>query len=104
VRPILGDVLVVALVYAAVRAVLDLRPLPTALGVLLFAFAVEGAQYANLVDHLGLRRNAVARVVLGTAYDPRDLLAYAVGAAAVVAIERLREARRPREVVPSDTA
>lgn len=96
VRPILGDVLVVALVYTSVLTVVELRPLPAALGVLVFACAVELAQYARLVDHLGLRQNAVARVVIGTSYDPRDFLAYAAGAAAVLVAERLFGARRQR--------
>ena len=98
VRPILGDVLVVALIYAAVRSVLEVPTLPTAAGVFLFACAVECAQYAHLVDRLGLRDNAVARVVIGTSYDPRDFLAYAVGAVAVVAVERVYDGRRRRRV------
>lgn len=102
VRPILGDVLVVILVYAAVKSVVEIGPVPGAIGVFLFACAVEGAQYARFVDHLGLRHNALARVVLGTSYDPRDLVAYAVGALVVVIVERAFEARRrskaPRSV------
>ena len=96
VRPILGDALVVVLIYCALRSVLALRPLPTAFGVFLFACAVECAQYAHVVDLLGLRQNAVARVVIGTSYDPRDFLAYAMGALAVVLAERVVDARRAR--------
>lgn len=98
VRPLLGDVLVVALIYAAVRSVLEVPTLPTAAGVFLFACAVECAQYAHLVDRLGLRDNAVARVVIGTSYDPRDFLAYAAGAVAVVVVERVYDGRRRRRV------
>jgi len=96
VRPILGDVLVVALIYAALRSVLSLRPLPTALGVFLFACAVELAQYAHIVDLLGLRHNTIARVVIGTSYDPHDFLAYAAGAALVLFGERVALGLRQR--------
>ncbi len=94
VRPIVGDVLVVVLIYTALRSVLALRPVPTAIGVFVFACMVEGAQYARVVDVLGLRHNEIARVVIGTSYDPRDFLAYAAGALLVVVGERVVEGRR----------
>ena len=87
VRPYLGDVLAVALVYAALRAVTPLR-LVAALGVTLgIAFAIEFAQLFGLLGALGLGDNRLARVVLGGVFDLADLAAYAAGAAAIVAIE-----------------
>ena len=80
VRPVLGDVLAVMLVYCAVLAVVDLRPA----GAALFAFAVgvgvELLQYGNVLQLLGLEHNPVARVVLGTTFSWGDIVAYAVGA------------------------
>ncbi len=50
VRPLVGDVLVVLLLYAFVRAFCEVRnDKVLALGVLLFAYLVELAQYFKLV-------------------------------------------------------
>jgi len=84
VRPYLGDVLVVPLVYCCVATFVDLRPLLLGLAVFGFACAVELGQHANLVSALGLGDNRVASTLLGTTYSPYDLIAYAVGAALTV--------------------
>ena len=87
VRPYLGDVLAVALVYAALRAVTPLR-LVAALGVTLgIAFAIEFAQLFGLLGALGLGDNQLARVVLGGVFDVADLAAYVAGAVVIVMAE-----------------
>lgn len=55
-----------------------------ACGVLLFAWAIETAQYFQVVRLLGLEDNALARIVIGTTFDVRDLLAYSLGIAVVL--------------------
>ncbi|MCW3838276.1 DUF2809 domain-containing protein [Sphingomonas canadensis] len=90
VRPYLGDVLAVVLVYAGLRAITPLRVVPAALAALGVAFAVELGQLAGLVHLLGLGSSPVARTVLGTGFDPADLLAYTAGAGIVVVAEHLR--------------
>ena len=50
IRPLLGDVLVVALIFYFVKAFLNMPNLPLAIAVLLFAFTVEIGQYFGLVD------------------------------------------------------
>jgi len=50
-----------------------------AFSVLLFAFAIEFGQYWGLVDKLGLGGNRLARIVIGSHFDPLDLVAYFVG-------------------------
>lgn len=89
VRPYLGDVLAVALVYTALRTVTPLRMVPAIAAALAVAFAVEIAQWFRLVDLLGLAGNPVARVVLGSYFSVGDLAAYLAGAACVLAVERL---------------
>jgi hypothetical protein len=81
VRPYLGDVLVIPLVYCFVATFIDVRPIRLVLAVLGLAFAVELAQYFEFVQRIGLEDNAIARTVLGTSYSAPDLLAYTVGAA-----------------------
>jgi hypothetical protein len=93
VRPLVGDALVVGLIYLTTRAVTPLRVLPAVAIALGIAFAVEFAQAFNLVDVLGLSGNAFARVVLGTSYDPRDFIAYTAGGMGVLLIEAARKTR-----------
>lgn len=89
-RPYLGDVLAVILVYCGLRAVLAVEVIPAVTIALLIAFAVELGQLIGILDMLGLRGNTVARVVLGSGVDLKDLLAYVAGAAIVLVIERQR--------------
>lgn len=87
VRPLVGDALAVILVYLGLRALSPLRPrvaLAAALGV---AVMVELAQLVRLGELLGLGGNRLARVVLGTTFDPVDLLFYAFGALCVALLD-----------------
>ena len=95
VRPYIGDSLVVALVYCVLRAAMPLRVTAAAAAAFGIACAVEIGQYFHLIDLLGLGGNAVARALLGTFFDLHDILAYAIGALGVLAVERARVAFRP---------
>ncbi len=80
VRPFVGDVLVVVLIYLFIRVFLECRKVPLVAGVLVFAWAIEVGQYFNLVSIIGLQEFRVARVVIGSTFDVMDLLAYSAGA------------------------
>jgi hypothetical protein len=88
VRPYLGDVLVVILIYCFVRAFFDVRVVPLAMGVLFFAFAIEFLQYINIVDILGLRESKLASTVMGTSFAWEDILAYVAGIVIVLVSEK----------------
>ncbi len=93
VRPYVGDVLAVALVYTALRAVTPLS-FPQALALTLaIAVVIELAQAFGLVGALGLADNELARIVLGGVFDWHDLAAYAAGGAIIAAIETLTAQR-----------
>lgn len=94
IRPYVGDVLAVVLVYCALRATTPLRQWPAIAVAFVIACAVEFGQYFNILDWLGLRGNALARVVLGTGFEPADFLAYAAGAVVVALGEALWASRR----------
>jgi len=89
VRPYLGDVLVVILIYCFVKSFLKIKVEIAALAVLLFAFLVEFCQYLNVVDYLNLRSNAIARTVIGTSFSWLDMLTYIIGIAIVLVAERM---------------
>lgn len=80
VRPYLGDVLAVALVYLTLRAATRLDPLGSAGVALVVAVAIELGQLVHVLDAVGLGGNQLARVVLGGVFDPRDIACYLVGA------------------------
>ncbi len=94
VRPYVGDVLVVMLIFFAVLAVIPARPLPLACGVLLFAFVVEITQGLGLIDRLGLENSTLAKLVLGNTFQWGDLLCYVLGAITSLAIVRMRGKER----------
>lgn len=89
VRGSLGDVLVVVLIYCAALAVRDFPRIRLALGVFLFACAVEGAQYFQLARALGLRQGSVLWIVLGATFQWSDILCYLVGCAAALSVDSL---------------
>jgi Protein of unknown function (DUF2809) len=84
VRPFVGDVLVVMLIYCFVRSFWTVRVVPLALAIFAFACAIEGLQYLNIVDHLGLRPYKLLVIILGASFDWNDILAYALGTAIVL--------------------
>ena len=87
-RPYFGDYLVVILIYCAVRTFVNASPLKVAIGVLAFSYLIEVLQYFNIVDRLGLTDNEISRTVIGYGFEWWDMLAYTLGIATVLIIER----------------
>jgi hypothetical protein len=88
IRPYVGDVLVVILIYAMVRAFFRAPILRTAGGVLAFSFGVEILQYFKIVEVLGLGSSELARTIIGTTFVWEDLLAYSVGIVILLCFEK----------------
>ncbi len=90
VRPFIGDVLVVILIYAFIRIFIPdkVRLLP--LYVFIFAVAVELLQLIRIVEVLGLQDNRLMSTIIGTSFDIRDILCYFVGCAICGIWEYLR--------------
>jgi hypothetical protein len=87
VRPFLGDVLVVGLIYCFLKSFLKLPVIATAIFVLLFAFSIEWLQFLNILEKLGLQKSKLARTVIGTSFSWEDILCYIVGIAVLLAVE-----------------
>lgn len=88
VRPYLGDVLVVILIYCFLKSFFKLPVLITALVVLAFSFVIEFLQFLNIVEKLGLEKSIIARTVIGTSFAWIDLLTYIAGIAIVLIAEK----------------
>ena len=87
IRPYIGDVLVVILIYCFFKSFLKAAVLPLAIAVLIFAFFIEFLQYLKIVDLLGLGQYKIARIVIGTSFAWTDILAYCVGIGIVLLAE-----------------
>ena len=88
VRPYLGDVIVVILIYCFLKSFIRITVLEAAVSVLLFAFIIEFLQFLNIVEILHLERNKIAKTVLGTSFSWMDMLMYVIGIAIVIIAEK----------------
>ena len=79
IRPYVGDVLVVVVIYTFVRIFVPERVVLLPLYIFVFAVGVELLQLVNILDLLGLRDNGFFRVLLGSVFDIKDVICYAVG-------------------------
>lgn len=89
VRPYLGDVLAVLLVHCGLRAVTQVGIVPAAVAAFGIAVLVELGQLIGFLDLLGWRSCALARTLLGTGFDWKDLVAYAAGVCIAAAVEKM---------------
>ena len=89
IRPYFGDFLVVILLYCFVKSFVNVSVWVAAGLVLLFSFAIEIAQYFNMVEKLGLQHYKVAKVVLVNSFAWMDLLVYILGILIVISIEKI---------------
>ena len=88
IRPFVGDILVVILIYCFVRALTKFRYFNVIIGVLLFAYLVEAIQATSFIDWIGLSDNKMAKIVLGSTFDWKDILACTLGAMLILIFEK----------------
>ena len=79
IRPYVGDMLVVVLLYTFLRIFFPERPILLPLYVFLFATGVEALQGFRIVELLGLQDNRFFSVLIGTTFDWKDIVCYGVG-------------------------
>ncbi len=91
IRPFVGDALVVVLIYCFLRIFFKVNRFKIAVGVLLFACAVEILQYFDYVKILGLENNRILSVAMGRTFELTDFAAYFAGFILIVLIEKFYE-------------
>lgn len=79
IRPYVGDMLVVVLIYTFLRILFPEKPRLLPLYVFLFAAFVEGLQAINIVEILGLQNNRFFSVLIGATFDWKDIVCYGTG-------------------------
>ena len=81
IRPYVGDMLVVVLIYTFLRIIFPEKPRLLPLYVFLFAAGVEVLQGIRIVELLGLQNNRFFSVLIGTTFDWKDIACYGAGCA-----------------------
>ena len=89
VRPYVGDVLVVVLIYCLIRVIkpMGVRLMP--LYVFAFACGVEFLQLIDVVGILGIPKGSVVAIIIGSTFSFPDIICYAVGCTIVAVTEFL---------------
>ena len=79
IRPYIGDVLVVVVIYTFLRIFIPtgVRMLP--LYIFLFATCVEVLQFFQVVKLIGLENNTFFRILIGSVADIKDVICYLAG-------------------------
>ena len=88
IRPFIGDVLVVILIYSFLRTFWNINSSIATFSVFIFACTVEVLQYFDLINKLGLQKNKIATVILGNTFDWKDIIAYTIGITAILVLEK----------------
>ena len=80
VRAYLGDVIVVMLIYTFIKTFFRIEDnKKLILGILIFSFLIEFAQYFNIAEKLGFRKGSLMYIVIGNSFSWIDILCYVVG-------------------------
>lgn len=79
IRPYIGDMLVVVLLYTAFKIFKPYGVKLLPLYIFLFAIFIECLQFLNIVKILKLENNTFFRIVIGSVFDIKDILSYAIG-------------------------
>lgn len=88
IRPYVGDVLVVILLYCLIKSFMDTPVFATVICVLLFSYLIEILQYFHYVEWFGLQNSELASTIMGTSFAWTDLFAYTVGIVLVLMVEK----------------
>lgn len=90
VRPYIGDILVVILIYSLIKGITkEIRFLP--IYVFLFAVIIEISQYYRLIYTLNLQDNKIISTIIGTSFDIKDIFCYLIATVILTIWESLRK-------------
>ncbi len=91
IRPFVGDILVIILMYTFIRGTIqkNIKLLP--LYLFLFATMVEIAQYFRIVEILNLQDNKFISIIIGTTFDKKDILCYFIATVILFIWEKIEK-------------
>ena len=79
IRPYIGDVLVVCVIYTFIRVFIPEKVRLLPLWIFIFALSVELLQLINIVDILGIKKGSLLAIIIGSTFDLKDVICYGVG-------------------------
>lgn len=79
IRPFIGDVLVVILLYVFIRTFFTPRTKLLPVYIFIVAALVEIGQYFNILKIFNLESNNFVRIIFGATFDIKDIICYFVG-------------------------
>ena len=94
IRPYVGDILVVIVIYTFIRIIVPEKCKLIPLFLFIFAAGVELLQLANIVEILGVADNKFLKILIGSVFDIKDIVCYAVGCVILCMYEWVRVRRR----------
>ena len=94
IRPYVGDMLVVIVIYTFIRIIVPEKCKIIPLLIFIFAAGVELLQLANIVEILGVEGNKFLKILIGSVFDIKDIVCYAVGCVILCMYEWIRERKR----------
>ena len=96
IRTHVGDILVIPLIYCALRAGINLSATALTLAVVFLAILIEIGQGVGFFERMGMLEPPLARTVLGAVFDWLDIVMYTVGGAMILLVEWGVRARSPQ--------
>lgn len=90
IRPYVGDVLVVIVIYTFIRIIVPEKCKLMPLFIFAFATGVELLQLANIVEILGVADNSFLKTLIGSVFDIKDIVCYAIGCVILCIFEWVR--------------
>ncbi len=84
IRPYVGDIIVVMVIYTFIRMIVPERVRLLPGYILCFAVLVEVLQYFRIVEVLGLNDNRFFSVLIGSVFDVKDIICYAIGCILII--------------------
>ena len=94
IRPYVGDILVVIAIYTFIRIIVPEKCKLLPLFIFVFAAGVELLQLANIVEILGVEDNKFLKILIGSVFDIKDIICYAVGCVILCIYEWLRDTNK----------
>lgn len=89
IRPYVGDVLAVVVVYCFLRIFMPPHKL-LPIWIFLFAVLVESLQYFNIASILGVSENSFLSILAGAVFDFQDIICYFIGCSILMLWQRYK--------------
>lgn len=90
VRPYIGDILVIILMYTFIRGFIkkEIKFLPIYL--FIFAAFIEIMQFFNIVEMMDLQDSKILSVIIGSTFDMKDIICYFIGSIILMIWNRIK--------------